>query len=114
MSTNLGTFSISLNVKDIHASFAFYQKFGFQQIHGNIEQRWLILKNGDAKIGLFQGAIPMNTLTFNPTDVRAVQKHLKEQGVALTREADPNTKGPDWATATDPDGNPILLDQHND
>jgi catechol 2,3-dioxygenase-like lactoylglutathione lyase family enzyme len=111
---NLGTFSISLNVKDIRASFAFYQKFGFQKLDGNIDQRWLILKNGDAKIGLFQEVIPMNTLTFNPTDVRAVQKELKAQGVAFSREADPATKGPDWATTTDPDGNPILLDQHND
>lgn len=110
---DLGHFSISLAVKDIHASLAFYQKFGFTQIDGKLEQNWIILKNGEAKIGLFQGMFEGNIITFNPTDVRAVQKSLKAQGVFLTSEADESTTGPAHITLADPDGNAILLDQHN-
>jgi lactoylglutathione lyase len=109
---NLGTFSISLAVKDIKASRAFYEKFGFEVLDGNEDQRWLILKNGDAKIGLFQGMFPTNTLTFNPSDVRSIQKALKADGVTFTAEADETTTGPAYAALLDPDGNPILLDQH--
>ena len=108
----LGNFSISLAVKDIHASLAFYQKFGFAIIAGDLQQNWIILKNGDAKIGLFQGMFDSNIITFNPTDVRGIQKSLKAQGVAFALEADESTTGPAHATLLDPDGNAILLDQH--
>ena len=109
---DLGTFSVSLAVKDIKASRAFYEKLGFTEIAGDESQNWLILRNGDAKIGLFQGMFPNNILTFNPLDVRGVQKALKAQGIALTLEADESTTGPAHATLIDPDGNGILLDQH--
>jgi lactoylglutathione lyase len=121
---NLGVFSVSLAVKDIAASKSFYEKFGFTVFGGDIAQRWLILKNGEQLIGLFQGAIEKNTLTFNPgwdanaqnvdpfTDVRELQRQLKASGVVLTREADESTTGPEYITAVDPDGNPILIDQH--
>ncbi len=120
----LGAFSISLAVKDIEASKTFYEKFGFKVFGGNSAQNWLILKNGDHIIGLFQGMFDKNILTFNPgwnqdaqplasfTDVRALQRTLKTQGVPLATEADENTTGPASFVAIDPDGNPILIDQH--
>ena len=121
---NLGAFSISLAVKDLEASRAFYEKFGFKVFGGDASQRWLILKNGDHLIGLFQGMFERNMLTFNPgwdsnanrvdgfTDVRELQRRLKEQGVQLAVEADETTSGPAHFMAIDPDGNPILVDQH--
>ncbi len=121
---NLGIFSISLVVKDIAASRAFYEKFGFKVFGDEQSQDWLIMKNGETLIGLFQGMIEKNTLTFNPgwdsnanvvegyTDVRELQRQLKAQGVSLTVEADETTKGPGYFIAIDPDGNPILVDQH--
>jgi len=120
----LGAFSISLAVKDIAASKAFYEKFGFKVFGGDISQNWLILKNGDHVIGLFQGMFEKNILTFNPgwdsnaqkldtfTDVRELQRQLKAQGVELMSEADEQTTGPASFIAVDPDGNPILVDQH--
>ena len=120
----LGNFSISLAVKDIEASRSFYEKFGFRVFAGNAAQRWLILKNGDHAIGLFQGMFEKNILTFNPgwdsnaqklasfTDVRELQRQLKAQGVQLQVEADESTTGPASFVAVDPDGNPILVDQH--
>lgn len=121
---DLGTFSISLAVKDIHASKAFYEKFGFKEFAGDITQNWIILKNGDVVIGLFQGVFEKNMLTFNPgwdknteqlddfTDVRELQRQLKAQGVEFTTEADESTAGPAYFMTADPDGNPILFDQH--
>lgn len=121
---NLGNFSISLAVKDIAASRAFYEKFGFKVFMGDTAQNWLILKNGDHIIGLFQGMFEKNTLTFNPgwdsrasklesfTDIRVLQHELKAQGVKLMTEADETTTGPASFVAIDPDGNPILVDQH--
>ena len=120
----LGAFSISLAVKDIEASRAFYEKFGFTVFAGEASQNWLILKNGDHAIGLFQGMLEKNTLTFNPgwdsnatkldtfADVRELQRQLKAQGVQLVSEADEATTGPARFVAVDPDGNPILVDQH--
>ncbi len=120
----LGAFSISLAVKDIEASRAFYEKFGFTVFGGDAAQNWLILKNGDHVIGLFQGMFEKNILTFNPgwdsnaskldtfTDVRDLQRQLKALGVQLLTEADETTTGPASLVAVDPDGNPILLDQH--
>jgi catechol 2,3-dioxygenase-like lactoylglutathione lyase family enzyme len=120
----LGAFSISLAVKDLEASRAFYAKFGFEVVAGDAAQNWLILKNGDRAIGLFQGMFERNILTFNPgwdsnanpldsfTDIRELQRQLKAQGVELTTEADETTTGPASFTAVDPDGNPILVDQH--
>ena len=120
----LGAFSISLAVKDIERSRAFYEKFGFRVFAGNASQRWLILKNGAHVIGLFQGMFEKNTLTFNPgwdsnaqklntfTDVRQLQRELKAQGVKLMTEADETSTGPASFAALDPDGNPILIDQH--
>ena len=120
----LGTFSISLTVKDIKASKAFYEKFGFKEFGGNIDQNWLILKNGDCVIGIFQGMFDKNILTFNPgwdgkaqkletfTDVRELQRQLKARGVEFVSEADESTTGPASFIAEDPDGNPILFDQH--
>jgi lactoylglutathione lyase len=121
---NLGIFSISLTVKDLEASRAFYEKFGFTVFAGDASQNWLILKNGTHVIGLFQGMLEKNTLTFNPgwdsnankvdtfTDIRALQRQLKAQGVQLLTEADETTTGPASFVALDPDGNPILVDQH--
>ena len=121
---DLGAFSISLAVKDIQASQVFYQRFGFEVFGGDVTQNWLILKNRDHTIGLFQGMFEKNTLTFNPgwssdageleafTDVRELQRQLKAQGVELLSEADESTTGPASFTAVDPDGNPILVDQH--
>jgi len=121
---NLGAFSVSLAVKDIKASRDFYEKFGFQSFGGDITQNWLILKNGDHIIGLFQGMFDKNILTFNPgwdqdaklvpgfTDIRELQRQLKAQGVTLMQEADESTSGPASIMALDPDGNTILVDQH--
>ncbi|HJU76116.1 MAG TPA: VOC family protein [Gemmatimonadaceae bacterium] len=120
----LGNFSVSLAVKDIETSRAFYEKLGFTTFGGDASQRWLILKNGDVAIGLFQGMFEKNILTFNPgwdsnaqklanfTDVRELQRQLKAQGVRLTTEADESTVGPAAFMTEDPDGNPILVDQH--
>jgi catechol 2,3-dioxygenase-like lactoylglutathione lyase family enzyme len=120
----LGAFSISLTVKDIETSRKFYEKFGFEIFGGDASQNWLIMKNGDHAIGLFQGMFEKNMLTFNPgwdsdareldafTDVRDLQRKLKEQGLELISEADESTTGPGSFIAVDPDGNPILVDQH--
>jgi lactoylglutathione lyase len=120
----LGAFSISLAVKDLQASKAFYEKFGFTAFMGDATKNWLILKNGAHVIGLFQGMFERNILTFNPgwdsnagkldtfTDVRALQRQLKKEGVTLMTEADETTSGPASFIAVDPDGNPILVDQH--
>ncbi len=119
----LGAFSVSLAVKDIQASKAFYEKFGFKVFAGDA-QHWLVLKNGPHVIGLFQGMFEKNILTFNPgwdsnaskldtfTDVRDLQRELKAQGVQLTTEADETSTGPASFLTMDPDGNPILVDQH--
>ena len=120
----LGAFSISLNVKDIHASKSFYENLGFNVFAGDIKKNYLIMKNGNALVGLFQGMFPNNILTFNPgwdenantlesfDDVRTIQKQLKSKGVNLNSEADENTKGPANIVLTDPDGNVVLIDQH--
>ncbi|MBL8328650.1 MAG: VOC family protein [Rubrivivax sp.] len=120
----LGAFSISLAVKDIQASRAFYETLGFSVFGGRQEDKWLIMKSGTTLIGLFQGMFDKNMLTFNPgwdadakptpefTDVRGIQLHLKAQGLKLDQEADPSSTGPAFITVTDPDGNPILIDQH--
>ena len=109
----LGQFSVSLTVKDIHVSLAFYQKFGFQIIEGELDEKWVVLRKGEAVIGLFQDMFPKNILTFNPADVRSVQADLKAAGITFEKEAESGT-GPASATLIDPDGNPILLDQHFD
>ena len=121
---DLGVFSVSLAVQDIKASQEFYEQFGFEVFGGDASQNWLILKNGDCVIGLFEGMIERNTLTFNPgwdsnarelddfTAVRELQRQLKEQGVELVSEADASTTGPGSFVAIDPDGNPVLFDQH--
>jgi catechol 2,3-dioxygenase-like lactoylglutathione lyase family enzyme len=121
---NLGAFSISLSVKNIASSKEFYEKLGFEQFGGDITQNWLILKNGDHIIGLFQDMFEGNILTFNPgwdqdaneldefMDVRQIQEALKAQGIQLIEEADPNSTGPASITLSDPDGNVILIDQH--
>ena len=120
----LGAFSISLAVKDIQASREFYEKLGFKSFGGDIAHNWLILKNGDHIIGLFQGMFEKNILTFNPgwdqnaqnlasfTDVRELQRQLRAHGVQFVQEADESTTGPASFVAVDPDGNPILVDQH--
>jgi catechol 2,3-dioxygenase-like lactoylglutathione lyase family enzyme len=120
----LGAFSISLAVKDINASKAFYEQLGFKVIMGDISENWLILRNGEHTIGLFQGMFERNTLTFNPgwdrnaqkldtfTDVRELQKQLKAQGVKFIIESDESTTGASSFMVLDPDGNPILVDQH--
>ncbi len=119
----LGAFSLSLAVKDLAASRAFYEKFGFTKLGGN-GTNWLILKNGTTVIGLFQGMFEKNALTFNPgwdqgaqnlpefTDVRELQKQLLAAGIAIAPMADAATTGPASFMAMDPDGNPILVDQH--
>lgn len=121
---NLGAFSISLSVKDIQASKSFYEKLGFSVFGGDATQNWLIMKNGDHIIGLFQGMFEKNILTFNPgwdqdakplgsfTDVRDLQRALKTQGINFQTEADESTTGPASFIIVDPDGNPILVDQH--
>lgn len=120
----LGAFSISLSVKDIQASKTFYEKLGFSEFGGDISQHWLILKNGKTVIGLFQGMFEKNLLTFNPgwdenanhidpfDDIRAIYWHLKENGIEPQNEVDVTHKGPASIMITDPDGNPILIDQH--
>ncbi|WP_010283790.1 VOC family protein [Bacillus timonensis] len=120
----LGAFSVSLNVKDIHKSKEFYENLGFQMLGGDINQNWLILKNGNTVIGLFQGMFDKNILTFNPgwdqnaqnldsfTDVRDIQKQLKEKGIAMLNEAEETGEGPAHFVVEDPDGNRILFDQH--
>ena len=120
----LGAFSISLSVKDLQASKTFYEKFGFTVFGGDAAQNWLILKNGEHVIGLFQGMIETNMLTFNPgwdqnarslgsfTDVRDLQRQLKAEGIQLLSEANEMTTGPASFIAVDPDGNPVLVDQH--
>jgi catechol 2,3-dioxygenase-like lactoylglutathione lyase family enzyme len=120
----LGAFSISLNVKNLKVSKAFYENLGFEVFGGDVEQNHLIMKNGDALVGLFQGMFDNNIITFNPgwnqdaqsspdfEDVRAIQKESKNAGVLLDREADEGTSGPENIVLTDPDGNVILIDQH--
>jgi lactoylglutathione lyase len=124
MAMELGTFSISLAVKNLEASKTFYEKLGFEAFAGDPSQNWLILKNGSAVIGLFQGMFDKNILTFNPgwdgnaqkvdafTDVRELQRRLKAQGVQMASEADETTTGPASFVVVDPDGNPVLVDQH--
>ena len=121
---NLGAFSVSLAVKDIAASRAFYEKLGFEPLEGAVFDNWMVLRNGEHVIGLFQGMFDKNILTFNPgwdqaarevddfTDVRDIQKALKAQGVKLLQEADESGSGPGECMLMDPDGNPILIDQH--
>ena len=121
---NLGAFSVSLSVKDLVVSRDFYASLGFEPVGGNPDEGWLILRNGDHVIGLFEGKFEQNILTFNPgwdqqgresnpfTDVREIQKELRERNVKLAREADENTTGPASCVVVDPDGNPILIDQH--
>ncbi|MBT8066531.1 MAG: VOC family protein [Gammaproteobacteria bacterium] len=121
---DLGAFSVSLAVKDISASRDFYAQLGFEEIGGNADENWLILRNGGHTIGLFQGMFDKNMLTFNPgwdqhcnnldtfTDVRELQRTLRSQGVEIGSEADESSEGPASFMVEDPDGNPILVDQH--
>ncbi len=120
----LGAFSVSLNVKDINASKSFYENLGFQVLAGDIKQNWLIMKNENCIIGLFQGMFEKNILTFNPgwnenaenldsfNDIREIQKQLKANGIKMLSEADEASEGPAHFTIEDPDGNLILFDQH--
>ncbi len=120
----LGNFSVSLAVKDIKASKAFYEKLDFKEVGGKLEENWIVLQNGNAKIGLFQGMFDKNIMTFNPgwtkdketltdfQDVREIQRTLKARGITMTTEADETNEGPAHFVVTDPDGNPILFDQH--
>lgn len=120
----LGAFSVSLSVSDIEASREFYEKLGFTTFGGDAAEKWLILRNGSTVIGLFEGMFERNMLTFNPgwsadaepldsfTDIREIQSQLREQGVELASEADESGGGPASLMILDPDGNPILLDQH--
>ena len=120
----LGNFSVSLAVKDIKASLAFYEKLGFKEVAGKLEQKWIVLQNGNARIGLFQGMFDKNIMTFNPgwtkdketlkdfQDVRELQRTFKARGLAIAPEADEKTEGPAYFQITDPDGNTILFDQH--
>jgi len=120
----LGNFSVSLTVKDILASKAFYEKLDFKEVGGKLEENWIVLQNGDARIGLFQGMLDKNIMTFNPgwtkdketltdfQDVRELQRTLKARGITMTTEADETTEGPAYFMVTDPDGNTILVDQH--
>ena len=120
----LGAFSVSLAVQDLAVSRAFYEKLGFELLGGDPTQNWIILKNGDAVIGLFKGMFERNTLTFNPgwdgsaqpldefTDVRELQRRLREQGIEFVAEADEASSGPAHFIVLDPDGNPVLVDQH--
>jgi catechol 2,3-dioxygenase-like lactoylglutathione lyase family enzyme len=121
---DLGAFSVSLAVKDLGASRAFYEKLGFNAFHGEAAQGWLIMRNGPVVIGLFQGMFERNMLTFNPgwdgnaqpvdpfTDIREIQRRLREAGIELATEAEEEGSGPASLTVVDPDGNPILFDQH--
>lgn len=120
----LGAFSVSLAVKDIHTSKAFYEKLGFTESGGDIKQNWLIMKNGSNVIGLFQGMFEGNILTFNPgwdqdcntlesfTPVQHIESALADAGVTLTKKTEPGSSGPESIALTDPDGNAILIDQH--
>jgi len=120
----LGAFSVSLNVKDINKSKEFYETLGFTVFAGALESNYLIMKNGNALVGLFQGMFEKNIITFNPgwdenasalesfTDVRDIQKHLKNNNIKLETEADETTSGPASLVLIDPDGNPVLIDQH--
>ena len=120
----LGAFSVGLNVKDIQTSKSFYENLGFQVFGGDVSQNWLIMKNGSCTIGLFQGMFEKNILTFNPgwdenatkldsfTDIRELQRQLKAKGIKIETEADEETSGPASFVVVDPDGNPILVDQH--
>ena len=120
----LGAFSVSLAVKDLVTSRAFYEKLGFTAFHGDPDQGWQVMKNGSVVIGLFQGMFDRNILTFNPgwdqaaqpvdpfTDVRDLQRSLREAGVSFDQEADESTAGPASFILTDPDGNQIFVDQH--
>ena len=122
--TTLGAFSVSLAVNNLQASRDFYEKLGFQGVGGDPAQNWLILRNGTVTIGLFQGMFERNILTFNPgwdykaqpveefADVREHQRRLKAKGLVLTSEADESTTGPASFMVVDPDGNPVLIDQH--
>ncbi|MFD0122291.1 VOC family protein [Streptomyces virginiae] len=121
---DLGAFSVSLTVRDLDASRAFYEKLGFSAFGGNPEQGWLILKNADVVIGLFVGMFEKNMLTFNPgwdssasaldsfTDIRETQRRLKARGVEFLTEVDESGSGPGSFLVVDPDGNPVLFDQH--
>lgn len=121
---DLGAFSLSLTVKDIKASIAFYEKLGFSRLEGVPDENWAVLKNGNHVIGLFQGMFDKNMLTFNPgwdqaaqnvesfTDIRELQKALKSAGISFIQEADESGEGPASFLIEDPDGNPILIDQH--
>ncbi|MEJ2752432.1 MAG: VOC family protein [Candidatus Promineifilaceae bacterium] len=120
----LGAFSVSLAVKDLAESRSFYEKLGFEVFHGDAAQNWLMMRSGDTVIGLFQGMFEKNILTFNPgwdqgantldsfSDVREIQRALKEAGIEIVDEADESTTGPASLFVVDPDGNPILIDQH--
>lgn len=120
----LGAFSVSLQVKDLSASRAFYEKLGFTAFAGNAEENWLILRNGATVIGLFHGMFEGNLLTFNPgwdadcnplsefDDVRTIQRSLQHAGVELAQATDPDGAGPAHISVVDPDGNVILIDQH--
>ena len=122
---DLGNFSVSLNVKDIKASMAFYEKLDFKVVAGKLEQKWIVLQNGNTRIGLFQGMFDKNIMTFNPgwtkdketmkefQDVREIQRTLKARGITtVAPEADEKTEGPAYFKVTDPDGNTLLFDQH--
>ena len=120
----LGNFSVSLTVKDIAASRAFYEKLGFMMVSGDQSKNWIVLQNETTKIGLFQGMFDRNMLTFNPgwdvnkatlpdfEDVRDIQKALKARGLTPAPAADESSSGPAYFMLTDPDGNPVLIDQH--
>lgn len=121
---DLGNFSVSLNVKDIKASMAFYEKLDFKVVAGKLEQKWIVLQSGNARIGLFQGMFDKNIMTFNPgwtkdketmkdfQDVRELQRTLKARGLTIAPEADEKTEGPAYFKIIDPDGNALLFDQH--
>jgi catechol 2,3-dioxygenase-like lactoylglutathione lyase family enzyme len=121
---DLGNFSVSLNVKDIKASMAFYEKLDFKVVAGKLEQKWIVLQSGNARIGLFQGMFDKNIMTFNPgwnkdketlkefQDVRELQRTLKSRGLTIAPEADEKTEGPAFFKVVDPDGNALLFDQH--
>ena len=120
----LGNFSVSLTVKDIKASKAFYEKLDFKEVGGQLQENWIVLQNGNARIGLFQGMLDKNILTFNPgwgadkeilkdfQDVRELQRILMARGLAMAPAADETTEGPAYFMVTDPDGNTLLFDQH--
>lgn len=120
----LGAFSVSLTVRDLAASAAFYEHLGFVRFHGDADQGWLIMRSGAATVGLFQGMFERNMLTFNPgwdadaqpletfTDIREIQRRLRAQGIPLLSEVDESGSGPGSFLVADPDGNPILFDQH--